>query len=121
MATLDGALAVQDTIGVSAVLLAEVRTVAELADSDWAQEQGAFVSEDIGGPGFIAATQRDEPTTIRLRSAATGLSRDSHSKASLAARRENKQQPPAIHAGISPQDTANVDASTVGGGVDVRQ
>ena len=43
----DSAEAVETAIGVKSVMAAEVRTVAELAETDWAAERGAFV--DIVG------------------------------------------------------------------------
>ena len=48
IATLENAAAVEAAIGPSAVLAAEVRTVPELAATDWAAERGAFVEIDTG-------------------------------------------------------------------------
>ena len=48
MAGFDNAAELEAAIGVSTVLAAEVRTVAELAGTDWATERGAFVAVDLG-------------------------------------------------------------------------
>ncbi len=44
----DSAAEVEEAIGVSTVLAAEVRTVPELAATEWAAERGAFVPIDVG-------------------------------------------------------------------------
>ncbi|MCP5028793.1 MAG: CoA transferase [Actinomycetia bacterium] len=44
----DGAEELERAIGVSAVICSEVRTVPEVAATDWAAERGAFVAVDVG-------------------------------------------------------------------------
>ncbi|MCP3910379.1 MAG: CoA transferase [Actinomycetia bacterium] len=48
VATFDSAPALEEAIGVSAVICSEVRTVPEVAASQWAAEREAFVAVDIG-------------------------------------------------------------------------
>lgn len=48
VASFDTAAELEDAIGVSTVLAAEVRTVADLARTEWAAERGAFVPVDLG-------------------------------------------------------------------------
>lgn len=48
---------VEKAIGVSTVLAAEVRTVPELAATDWAAERQAFVPIDIGGGNEVVIPQ----------------------------------------------------------------
>ncbi|MEZ5261913.1 MAG: CoA transferase [Acidimicrobiales bacterium] len=48
VAQFDTAAELEAAIGVSTVLAAEVRTVPELAATEWAAERGAFVDIDLG-------------------------------------------------------------------------
>ncbi len=57
VATFEDAAAVEAAIGPSAVLAAEVRTVPELATTDWATERGAFVEIDTGRGEMVTVPQ----------------------------------------------------------------
>ncbi|MFV0259924.1 MAG: CaiB/BaiF CoA transferase family protein [Acidimicrobiales bacterium] len=57
VAAFDTAEALEAAIGVSTVLAAEVRTVPELAATDWAAERGAFVTLDIGADETVTVPQ----------------------------------------------------------------
>ena len=57
IATFEDAAAVEAAIGPSAVLAAEVRTVPELATTDWATERGAFVEIDTGRGEMVTVPQ----------------------------------------------------------------
>jgi crotonobetainyl-CoA:carnitine CoA-transferase CaiB-like acyl-CoA transferase len=57
VATFDDAASVEAALGSSSVLAAEVRTVAELADTDWARERGAFVDVDTGRGRTVTVPQ----------------------------------------------------------------
>ena len=57
IATFDDAAAVEAAIGPRGVLAAEVRTVPELAATDWAAERGAFVDIDTGRGEMITIPQ----------------------------------------------------------------
>ena len=48
---------VEAAIGVKAVFVAEVKTVPELAETDWAKTRGAFVDIDAGEHGSITVPQ----------------------------------------------------------------
>ena len=52
----DSAAAVEEAVGVSTVLVADVRTAPELLDTDWARERGAFVDVEVRPGG--------EPVTV---------------------------------------------------------
>ena len=56
----DSAEAVEAAIGVKSVMAAEVRTVAELAETDWASERGAFV-DAAGGEAAVPITLPQSP------------------------------------------------------------
>ena len=56
----DSAEAVEAAIGVKAVMAAEVRTVPELAETDWAAERGAFV-EVAAGADAVPLTVPQSP------------------------------------------------------------
>lgn len=53
----DSAEAIETAIGQSTVLVAEIRTVPELADTPWAAERGAFVDVDIGNGSTVTVPQ----------------------------------------------------------------
>ncbi|HIL06399.1 MAG TPA: CoA transferase [Acidimicrobiia bacterium] len=57
IATFDDAAAVEAAIGPRGVLAAEMRTVPELAATDWAAERGAFVDIDTGRGEMITVPQ----------------------------------------------------------------
>ena len=57
VAGFDNAAELETAIGVSTVLAAEVRTVAELAGTDWAAERGAFVAVDLGRGNEVVVPQ----------------------------------------------------------------
>jgi crotonobetainyl-CoA:carnitine CoA-transferase CaiB-like acyl-CoA transferase len=57
IATFDDATAVEAAIGPRGVLAAEMRTVPELAATDWAAERGAFVDIDTGRGEMITVPQ----------------------------------------------------------------
>ena len=57
IATFDDAAAVEAAIGPRGVLAAEMRTVPELAATDWAAERGAFVEIDTGRGETITIPQ----------------------------------------------------------------
>jgi CoA:oxalate CoA-transferase len=57
VANFDTAEALEKAIGVSTVLAAEVRTVPELADTEWAAERGAFVPVDLGNGKEVVVPQ----------------------------------------------------------------
>ena len=57
IATFDDAAAVEAAIGPRGVLAAEMRTVPELAATDWAAERGAFVEIDTGRGEMITIPQ----------------------------------------------------------------
>lgn len=57
VATFDTAAAVEAAIGHSNVLAAEVRTVPELAETDWAAERGAFVRVEVGPDTHVVVPQ----------------------------------------------------------------
>ncbi len=48
VATFEDARSLERALGLSSVLVSDVRTVAELADTDWARERGAFTQVDTG-------------------------------------------------------------------------
>ncbi|MGF1599294.1 MAG: CaiB/BaiF CoA transferase family protein [Acidimicrobiales bacterium] len=52
VAGFDSAAALEEALGVSAVLVADVRTAPEIRDTDWARERGAFLDVEVrpGGP-----------------------------------------------------------------------
>ena len=56
----DSAEAVENAIGVKSVMAAEVRTVAELAETPWAQERGAFV-DVVAGEAAVPLTVPQSP------------------------------------------------------------
>ena len=47
VATMDSAAEVEAAIGHSTILVADVRNAAEIRDTPWAQERGAFVEVDL--------------------------------------------------------------------------
>jgi CoA:oxalate CoA-transferase len=55
--TFDSAAALEAAFEESSVLAAEVRTVAELAETEWAEERGAFVEVDTGRGGMVIVPQ----------------------------------------------------------------
>ena len=57
IATFDDAAAVEAAIGPRGVLAAEMRTVPELAATDWAAERGAFVDIDTGRGEMVTVPQ----------------------------------------------------------------
>ena len=57
IATFDDAAAVEAAIGPRGVLAAEMRTVPELAATDWAAERGAFVEIDTGRGEMVTIPQ----------------------------------------------------------------
>jgi crotonobetainyl-CoA:carnitine CoA-transferase CaiB-like acyl-CoA transferase len=57
VATFPDAASVEAALGSSTVLAAEVRTVAELADTDWARERQAFVEVDTGRGRTVTVPQ----------------------------------------------------------------
>ncbi|MCC6434042.1 MAG: CoA transferase [Acidimicrobiales bacterium] len=57
VAGFDTAAELEAAIGVSTVLAAEVRTVPELAATDWAAERGAFVPIDVGRGNEVTVPQ----------------------------------------------------------------
>lgn len=57
IATFDDAAAVEAAIGPRGVLAAEMRTVPELAATDWAVERGAFVEIDTGRGEMVTIPQ----------------------------------------------------------------
>jgi len=57
VATFDTAAELEAAIGVSTVLAAEVRTVPDLAATDWAAERGAFVDVELGNGRAITVPQ----------------------------------------------------------------
>lgn len=57
MGSFDDAASLEAAVGVSAVLAAEVRSVAELAETPWAAERGAFVDVDVS-PGAAIRVPR---------------------------------------------------------------
>ncbi|MEC9473212.1 MAG: CoA transferase, partial [Actinomycetota bacterium] len=57
VATFDDARAVEAAIGPGAVIASEVRSVPELAATDWADERGAFVDIDTGRGEMITVPQ----------------------------------------------------------------
>ena len=56
----DSAEAVENAIGVKSVMAAEVRTVAELAETPWAHERGAFV-DVVAGEAAVPLTVPQSP------------------------------------------------------------
>jgi len=60
----DSAEAVEAAIGVKSVMAAEVRTVAELAATEWAEERGAFV-DIVGGEAAAPMTVPQSPWRFR--------------------------------------------------------
>jgi crotonobetainyl-CoA:carnitine CoA-transferase CaiB-like acyl-CoA transferase len=69
VAGFDTAAELEAAIGVSTVLAAEVRTVPELAATDWARERGAFVPVDLGNGKAVTVPQ----SPWRFRGAESGL------------------------------------------------
>ena len=65
---------VEAAIPESSVLGAEVRTVAELAETDWARERGAFVEVDTGRGEMVTVPQ----SPFRFRDAPTGVGDEAH-------------------------------------------
>ena len=57
VANFDTAEELERAIGVSTVLAAEVRTVPELAATEWATERGAFVEVDLGRGNTVTVPQ----------------------------------------------------------------
>jgi len=57
VATFDNARAVEAAIGPGGVIAAEVRSVPELAATDWADERGAFVDIDTGRGEMVTVPQ----------------------------------------------------------------
>ncbi len=57
IAQFDDPRALETAIGVKAVFVAEVQTVAELAKTDWANTRGAFVDIDAGERGSLTVPQ----------------------------------------------------------------
>jgi CoA:oxalate CoA-transferase len=57
VATFEDAASVELAIGPGAVIAAEVRSVTELASTEWAEERGAFVDVETGGGGVISVPQ----------------------------------------------------------------
>ncbi len=57
VANFDAAADLERAIGVSTVLAAEVRTVAELAATEWAAERGAFAEVDLGAGHSVTVPQ----------------------------------------------------------------
>ncbi len=74
VAQFSSAAEVEAAIPESSVLAAEVRTVGELADTDWARERGAFVEVDSGRGSPIRVPQ----APFRFRDAATGVGTEAH-------------------------------------------
>jgi len=69
VANFDTAAELEAAIGMSTVLAAEVRTVPELAATDWAAERGAFVPVDLGNGTSVTVPQ----SPWRFRGADSGL------------------------------------------------
>lgn len=57
VATFHSAAELEAALGVSSVLAAEVRSVAELAETPWAQERGAFVDVELGHGPMVQVPQ----------------------------------------------------------------
>ena len=60
VARFDSAAAVEEAIGISTVLVADVRSAEEIRDSDWARERGAFVEVPVR-PGGSTVTVPQSP------------------------------------------------------------
>ena len=60
VAGFDSAVAVEDAIGVSGVMVADVRTAPEIATTDWAADRGAFVDVPVK-PGSTPVTIPQSP------------------------------------------------------------
>src|SRR5690606_21482633 len=69
VARFEDAAALEAAIGVSTVLAAEVRTPAELAETRWAEERGAFVDVDTGRGETVRVPQ----SPWRFRGAEAGV------------------------------------------------
>lgn len=60
VARFDSAAAVEEAVGISTVLVADVRTAAEIRDTDWARDRGAFVDVEVK-PGGDPVTVPQAP------------------------------------------------------------
>ncbi|MPY94137.1 MAG: CoA transferase [Acidimicrobiia bacterium] len=69
VATFDDAASLQGALGLSTVLVSDVRTTAELSRTDWAGERGAFVDVDTGRGEAVTVPQ----SPWRFRGAASGV------------------------------------------------
>ena len=65
---------IEAAVGNSAVLAAEVNTVPELAETDWAEERGAFVEVDTGRGATVTVPQ----SPWRFTTAQTGVGTTAH-------------------------------------------
>ena len=103
VATFDDARDVEAAIGPGGVIAAEVRSVPELAETDWAQERGAFVEVDTGRGEMITIPQ----SPWRFRDADAGV------KASVGYRGENNRQVLSEFLGLSPEELDDLENDAV--------
>jgi crotonobetainyl-CoA:carnitine CoA-transferase CaiB-like acyl-CoA transferase len=103
VATFDDARDVEAAIGPGGVIAAEVRSVPELAETDWARERGAFVDVDTGRGEMITIPQ----SPWRFRDADAGV------KPSVGYRGENNRQVLSEFLGFSPEELDDLENDAV--------
>ena len=103
VATFDDARDVEAAIGPGGVIAAEVRSVPELAATDWAQERGAFVDVDTGRGEMITIPQ----SPWRFRDVEAGV------KPSVGYRGQNNRQVLTELLGMSPEELDDLENDAV--------
>ena len=103
VATFDDAGDVEAAIGPGGVIAAEVRSVPELAATDWAQERGAFVDVDTGRGEMITIPQ----SPWRFRDVEAGV------KPSVGYRGQNNRQVLTELLGMSPEELDDLENDAV--------
>ena len=101
--TFDDARDVEAAIGPGGVIAAEVRSVPELAATDWAQERGAFVDVDTGRGEMITIPQ----SPWRFRDVEAGV------KPSVGYRGQNNRQVLTELLGMSPEELDDLENDAV--------
>ena len=103
VATFDDAGDVEAAIGPGGVIAAEVRSVPELAATDWAQERGAFVDVDTGRGEMITIPQ----SPWRFRDVEAGV------RPSVGYRGQNNRQVLTELLGMSPEELDDLENDAV--------
>ena len=103
VATFDAARDVEAAIGPGGVIAAEVRSVPELAATDWAQERGACVDVDTGRGEMITIPQ----SPWRFRDVEAGV------KPSVGYRGQNNRQVLTELLGMSPEELDDLENDAV--------